>query len=301
MSITDDKSLMRLLTKINDEKGLDFTQYKKGTLLRRINSRLNRYKIDSYDDYIKVLEKEKGEYDELINSLSINVTDFFRNPESFDAISKIVIPRVIYAKRDRGHKIIRAWSCGCSTGDEPYSLAMLLLEKLGKARSKFILTIVGSDIDKDALTQAKEMKYSADRLKALDSELLAKYFEEIDSENFKIKSLVRSMVRFRHHNIIKDRPFVHCDIILCRNLLIYFNKQLQEETILKFYECLNPGGYLILGMTESLIGAAVDCFDNVNNRLRIFRKPESKTEKDEAGGILSQDDIDKIVGGLLEG
>lgn len=291
---------MRLLTKLHDEKGLDFSQYRETSILRRINTRMDRYKTDSYDDYIKILQTNPAEYKELINALTINVTEFFRNPESFNAIDKIVIPRVIFSKSINQHKIIRALSCGCSSGDEPYSLAILLLEKLGDARKKFLLNIVGTDIDRDALEEAKNMVYSKNRLKAVSKKLLDEYFEKIGEDEYKLKSYVRNLVKFRYNNIITDTPFLLCDIILCRNLLIYFNKQLQEEVLLKLYECLNPGGFLVLGMVESLVGSAADVFETVDNRLRVYRRPETGSLKPESGSTLSQCDIDKLVKEMLE-
>lgn len=300
MAITDDPALMRLLTKIHDDKGLDFTQYKEQSLLRRLHSRLYKYNTESYDEYLKILDSQPQEYNGLLNALTINVTEFFRNPESFEAIEKIVIPRVIFAKRAHHHKIIRAWSCGCSSGDEPYSLAMLFLEKLREARKNFLLTVIGSDIDDEALKEAKDMVYSKDRLRAINSSMLEKYFEEVDRDKFRLKSQARSLVRFRRHDIVKERPFMHCDIILCRNLMIYFNKQLQEEVLLKFYEALNPGGFLILGMVESLVGAAANAFEHVDNCLRIYRRPEDKILTYDSQKMLSQEEIDKVVAGMLE-
>ncbi|MBU1922591.1 protein-glutamate O-methyltransferase CheR [Patescibacteria group bacterium] len=299
MSITDNVSLMRLLTKIHEDKGLDFTQYKESTLLRRINSRLHKYELSSFDDYIKVLEESPDEYNELINALTINVTEFFRNPESFEAIKETIIPRVILSKHKKQHKIIRAWSCGCSSGDEPYSLAILFSERLGNAKGRFLLTIIGSDIDKNALKEAEAMTYSRERVKAIDNKLLQKYFEKNESDNFKLKNSVRSLVRLRRHDVIKDIPFMRCDVILCRNLLIYFNKELQEEILLKFYQCLNPGGSLILGMVESLIGPSINIFEHVNNRLRIYRRPEQDFGCGE-NDIISQKEIDKIVNEMLD-
>lgn len=300
MAITDNPELMRLLTRIHDEKGLDFTQYKEPSLIRRIHSRLHKYNTESYDEYLKILDAQPQEYNDLLNALTINVTEFFRNPESFAAIDKIVIPRVIYAKRLNQHKIIRAWSCGCASGDEPYSLAILLLEKLGKAKSNFLLTVIGSDIDDEALSEAKNMVYTKERLRAIGKTMLEEYFEEAGDGKFKLKSQPRALVRLRHHDIVKDKPFMHCDIILCRNLMIYFNKELQEEVLLKFYEALNPGGFLVLGMVESLVGAAVNAFEHVENRLRIYRKPEDKALAYDSQKMLSQEEIDRIVDGILE-
>lgn len=300
MTVANDSALMRLLTRIYEDKGLDFTQYRESSLLRRIASRLRRYDVTSYDEYIAVLDQDPDEYDELINSLTINVTEFFRNPESFRAIEGIIIPRVIHSKERHRHKIIRAWSCGCSTGDEPYSLAMLFLEKLGAARDRFILTILGSDVDGGALEEAKAMVYSKERLKAIGGTLLEKYFEMTGEHKFRLKGAVRSLVRFRHHDVIRDRPFMHCDIILCRNLLIYFNKELQEEILLKFYEALNPGGFLILGMVESLVGEALNAFENMDNRLRIYRRPKEPSLQFDRAEILSQEEIDRIVANMLK-
>ena len=296
----EDPGLVRLLSRIHDQRGMDFTQYKERSIIRRIRVRMRRHNVASYNDYIGILDSRPEEYQELMDTLTINVTEFFRNPESFRAIEDIVIPRVLFAKRRHRHKIIRVWSCGCSSGDEPFSLAILLLEKLGEARSNFLLTIIGSDIDKGALEEARNTVYSASRLGALDQQLLDKYFDPIQEGQFRLKSPVKSLVRFREHDVIKNAPFMHCDIILCRNLMIYFNKELQEEILLKFYQCLNPGGFLVLGMVETLVGSAMDVFEKVDNVLRIYRRPETTESLGEKGEVLSQKDVDRIVQDMLE-
>lgn len=299
MPITEDPILIKVFERLNLKKGLDFTQYKENMLKRRIGARLKKHGLSSYDEYLEVLEKDPCEIDELISALSINVTEFFRNPESFEVIDNIVVPRVLFTKRENRHKIIRAWSCGCSSGDEPYSLAITFLEKLDKARDKFLLTIVGSDIDRFALDEAKNMVYSRNRLKALDETFIDKYFKKTEKGDYKLAGNVRNMVKFRYHNVVNDRPYTHCDIILCRNLLIYFNKQLQEEVLLKFYDCLNPGGFLVLGMTESLVGSAAGRFESVDNRRRIYRKPLRAIDAAGKEGLLSQQEIDKIVNDMI--
>ncbi|MFH1791090.1 MAG: CheR family methyltransferase, partial [Candidatus Omnitrophota bacterium] len=154
------------------------------------------------------------------------------------------------------------------------------------------------DIDMNALLEARNMTYSKERLKAMDGRLIEKYFDKAADGKFILKSYVRNMVRLRQHDIVKDKPYLRCDIVLCRNLLIYFNRQLQEETILKFYECLNPGGFLVLGMVESLIGSAAKMFEHVDNRLRIYRRPEEDEAKG-TGSVMSQEDIDRIVKDML--
>lgn len=297
MGLTNDPQMMKLLTRIHDEKGIDFTQYKEPTLRRRIESRMRRFNLNSFDEYLNLIDEEPGEYDELLNSLFINVTDFFRNPESFAVIEKIVIPRILFAKRSEDRKVIRAWSCGCSTGDEAYSLAMILLDKLGGSKCQYDISIIGTDIDKCAIRDAKNMSYTKDKLSAVSNEDLSKYFEKSDDQ-YRVKDELKKFVRFKYHDVIKDEPIKFCDIILCRNLLIYFNRQLQEEILLKLFECLNPGGFLVLGMVESLIGTSINHYEHIDNKLRIYRKPERYTAINE---ILSQNEIDEVVEKMIKG
>ena len=246
------------------------------------------------------LEENPDELIELIDSLTINVTEFFRNPESFRGIDNVVIPNVIKNKQAKQHKIIRCWSCGCSHGDEPYSLAMLLLQRLGHLKETFKVTVYGTDIDTRVVNNARNIICDEDRLKDVDSRLRSEYFENVGGATYRPTKEVRDIVKFRYQDVVKDKPLLHCDIVLCRNLLIYFNKELQEEILLKFYECLNPGGYLVLGMVESLIGAAGKRFEVVDNRLRIYRRSDNVAEEEEMDGMLSQDEIDKIVNEMIK-
>ncbi|EKD50228.1 MAG: Chemotaxis protein methyltransferase [uncultured bacterium] len=301
MRDSDNKNLITLLTKIYQARGLDFTQYKISMVQRRVRSRMLKCNVSTYEDYFRILDQQPDELGHLIQSFSIQVTELFRNPESFNAIRDIVIPQIIISKREKQHKIIKAWSCGCSTGDEPYSLAMLFLEKLGAARDRFILTILGTDIDDRAIREAGDTEFEKDQISALNQDIIRNYFVKHAHSKFKIADPVRNLVRLRHHDVINDIPYMHCDVILCRNVLIYFNKELQQETQLKFYDCLNPGGFLVLGMTESLIGSASEYFEPVNNSLRIYRRPIARTtgaEKDRE--VLSQNDIDRIIKEMTE-
>lgn len=298
MNVTANSDLVKLLSVLYEKNGVDFTQYKETTLRRRIESRLRRHNCSSYKEYIAYIEKNEKEIELLIDSITINVTEFFRNPEIFDALNNVVIPQVLLSKRENKHKIIKVWSCACSKGDEPYSLAIMLSEKLGNALQKYIVRIIGSDIDDIALDEAKKMIYSGERVKGLPRQLLDKYFEKNLDSKYKISKKISDLVTFKHLDMIKDKPILHCDIIMCRNILIYFKKELQEEILLKLSECLNPGGFLILGMVESLVGTASKIFENVDNKLRIYRKPLDKVSG--TGEILSQNAIDNIVKQILE-
>jgi chemotaxis methyl-accepting protein methylase len=294
-----DPELISVLTQIYEDKGIDFTQYKDKTLLRRLDSRCKRLGFSSYNEYKAFLKDNPEEYVPLLDSLFINVTEFFRNKESFDFIDNTIVPKIIENKKDKKHRVIRVWSCACSTGDEPYSLAMLLLEKLGKETDKFTIVVYGTDIDEGALKDAGEGLYEKDRLKAVPEKLMKKYFEQKTDILFQLKKEVVNLVMFRHHDVINDKPIKHCDLILCRNLLIYFNKQLQEETLLKFHQSLNDSGYLILGMVESLVGAASTHFETADNRLRVYKCLKSKKIDLETGNLMDQAEIDRLIKELL--
>jgi chemotaxis protein methyltransferase CheR len=290
--------LTGLLTRIYEERGIDFTQYKLNTITRRIGSRLSRRGVSSMEEYLAVLDRDASEYDSLIEALTINVTEFFRNPKSFAAIRDIVIPAIIADKRAHLHRIIRVWSCGCAGGDEAYSAAILLDGKLGKAIDRFSVSVTGTDVSESTLAEARKGKYTAARLKAMDPELVKKYFTENNAGEYSVRRGIKDMVKFQRHDVVSDPPFRRCDVILCRNLLIYFNRELQADTVLKLRDCLNPGGFLVLGMAETMPGRAMSEFDTVNGALRVYRRPE-RDRPGIAEGLLSQDDIDRIVGEML--
>ena len=301
MNRKTDENFTKILEVLFEYNGLDFSLYKEGTLRRRIDSRLRTLSLSDYEEYLNNLKTDESERIELINSIAINVTEFFRNPEIFEVFKEKVIPQILFYKTKKKHHIIKVWSCGCSSGDEPYSASIILKEKLGKNIDKFLIKIIGTDIDNESLRTARNVTYLENSLKALDGDLLQKYFEKKSDEEYKLKFDVSSMVKFLNHDVVMDKPIVGCDVILCRNLLIYFNKELQEEILLKFNECLNPGGFLILGMMESLKGSTRDMFEKFDNKLRIYRKPDVEIDSNEkfVDSKLSQEDIDSIVNDLI--
>jgi chemotaxis protein methyltransferase CheR len=295
----ENKKLIALLARLHDRRGIDFTQYKPSTLERRISARMLKNGFSSYEEYGAFLDKNPQECVELIDSITINVTDFFRNDESFEALEKQVIPEILGVKNSKGHRLLRVWSCGCSEGDEPYSIAMLLDGALENDRRDLIITIYGTDVDQRAIEKAKKAVYDGKRIEGIGSRLRKKYFNETEADRYSLKDVIRQMVTFRVHDVVNDKPFLNCDLILCRNLLIYFNKQLQEEVLLKFRECLSPGGFLVLGMTESLVGSAMNGFIPVNNRLRIYRRPFEEKVDIRTAEKLTQEQVDRIVKELV--
>jgi len=267
-----DSDLKYLIGKIHRARDIDFSLYRSSTLKRRIRSRLRATGRSSYLDYIAYPNKRPEEYDKLIDAITINVSEFFRNPEAFEAIEKKVIPEIIERKKRSRNNVIRAWSAGTSFGEEACSLAILFLEALGDEISDFDLKITGTDIDTMALDKARKGRYESGSLKEVKKrKRFLKYFDESDKE-FMVQDRVRVVTRFRAHNVVVDRPLPNVDLILCRNVIIYFTKPLQEMVFSTFARALHEDGVLVLGKVETLSGYPREFFDVVDSRERIYKK-----------------------------
>jgi chemotaxis protein methyltransferase CheR len=217
-----------------------------------------------------VLKKDLSEYDRLFDALTINVTNFFRDKSTYRVIKETVIPELVSSKKKQGRKIIRVWSAGCASGEEPYSMAILFHKILGDKINDFLISIHATDIDEVSLDKAKSGEYEAGAVSEVDETILKRYFKR--NLKYELKEEIKQMVMFTRHDLISDRPLAHLDVILCRNVLIYFSRDLQMRLFDKFCEALNRGGYLILGKTESLAGESAGLFQPVNIRERIYRK-----------------------------
>ncbi len=260
-----------LLDKIQRNKGADFSLYRTGTLKRRIDSRLKSVGCKDYSDYIIYLNKNPEEYDNLISAITINVTEFFRNPETFVVLEKKVIPEIIRSKKEQGKKVIRAWSAGTSNGEEAYSLAILFLEALGENITDFDIVVYGTDVDPACVEKGKAGSYTAGGMKEINKERLMKYFNK-NEENYEVNDSVKKLTRFMAHNLVSDEFLKHLDLVLCRNVVIYFTKPLQEMVYNNFARALNKGGFVVLGKVESLWGFVQKDFAAFDNRERIYRK-----------------------------
>ncbi len=254
------KSLVKRL------KGIDITGYKDDFLMRRVRARMLALGITSIESYIRYLKNNPSEIDKLLDALSINVSEFFRDPWVWDKVRKILEQLI------RSKSIVRIWSAGCSRGEEPYTISIIVHEILGSVNGFKKVTIYATDIDKEAIKEAMEGVYSLSALKNVPKHLLYKYFEKIDLTKYKVKDSVKSIVKFRQHDLIKDPPLLFMDIVFCRNVLIYFNKELQSKVIRKFYKSLNSRGYLVLGISEYLPEDLRGLFEVYDLRSRIFRK-----------------------------
>jgi chemotaxis protein methyltransferase CheR len=193
--------------------------------------------------------------------------------EVFDAFKNDVIPQLLSEKRKRNSKMVRIWSAACSIGEEPYTIGIILHEKLGTELNNFLISIHATDIDGKALSVARAGVYDAQALKKLKKYMVSKYFDAVDgNDKYRIKDNVKHLVRLQQHDLISGKKFSHFDIIFCRNVMIYFGKELQSRLLLDFYDALNEGGYLIIGRTETMVGEAREKFTCVNTRERIYKK-----------------------------
>jgi chemotaxis protein methyltransferase CheR len=224
---------------------IDLNAYKERQMKRRIDALIAKHKIDSYSVYVDTIRKNPVMYEEFINYLTINVSEFYRNPDQWNLLEQDVIP---YLFNQFGNNI-KIWSAACSTGDEPYSLVMLLSKFLPLSRIKVIAT----DIDKQILEKARLGLYNVKSLKGLPDEFIKKYFHEINDKTYQISDSIKACVEFKHHDLLKDPYPSNCDLIICRNVLIYFTEEAKLDIYKKFNSSLKKDGILFVGSTEQII------------------------------------------------
>ncbi|RSM79269.1 chemotaxis protein CheR [Amycolatopsis sp. WAC 01375] len=265
--IEDSQELETLLAFIRDSRGFDFTGYKRTSLARRIQKRMQTVKIAGYGEYRDFLETNADEFPELFNTILINVTSFLRDAEAWSYLRKTVVPELV-AKVGADEEI-RIWSAGCSSGEEAYSLAIIFAEELGIEESTRRVKIYGTDVDEEALREARTGLYPAKSLEHLPGELKKKYFEPTGNL-FAFRRDLRRRVIFGRHDITRDAPISRVDLLACRNTLMYFNVEAQAKIIERFHFALNEGGHLFLGKAEMLLSDGVR-FDVANIRNRVFK------------------------------
>ncbi|HEY8613207.1 MAG TPA: CheR family methyltransferase, partial [Roseomonas sp.] len=263
--------LSAIATILRNRTGHDFHGYKPNTFLRRIQRRMHVVRIDDLDAYMERLRADPAEVQDLFQDLLIGVTQFFRDPAEFELLEREIIPALL-RERQAG-ETLRVWVLGCSTGEEAYSLAMLIREATAVMDSPPHVQIFATDIDARALAVARTGRYLASIEKDVLPERLARWFSK-EGGTYSIHKDLREMCIFSAHNVIKDAPFSRVDLISCRNLLIYLNADLQERVIPLFHFSLRAGGYLFLGPSENVTRHA-RLFQAVDRRYRIFRRQET--------------------------
>ncbi|HAO92552.1 MAG: hypothetical protein A2X99_03960 [Deltaproteobacteria bacterium GWB2_55_19] len=258
-----DGDLDMLLEKIFNERGWDFRNYKRSSVMRRISKRLALLDCPSYGDYSVLLDRDPSEYDRLFSNLTIKVSEFFREPEVFARLCEAV-------KEDWREKALKVWCCGCGHGEEAYSIAILLSECLSfEAISN--ARIFATDIDHDALDAARKALYREESMKNVLQDLRDKYFSCADGL-YKVKHNIRNLVKFGVLDIVRNPSISGVDVLFCRNLFIYFNKSLQAEVFEKLDYSLKPGGLLVLGKAEVIPPLFAHKYAPVGTRLSTYRK-----------------------------
>ncbi|HEY1574152.1 MAG TPA: CheR family methyltransferase [Pseudonocardiaceae bacterium] len=263
-----DPGLEELLQFIRDSRGFDFTGYKRTSISRRIRKRMQDVGIADFVDYRDLLESSAEEFRYLFNTILINVTAFFRDTETWNYLQREIVTELLSGIDPT--QDIRVWSAGCSTGEEAYSLAIVLAEALGIDECARRVKIYGTDVDEEALREARSGVYPAKALEPLSDELRTKYFESTGGR-YTFRSDLRRRVIFGRHDITRDAPISRLDLLLCRNTLMYFNVEAQSQIVDRFHFAIRENGYLLLGKAEMLL-AEGNRFEIVSMRQRTFRR-----------------------------
>jgi two-component system CheB/CheR fusion protein len=272
----DAQEFEALIEYLKHSRGFDFTGYKRSSLRRRMGKRMQSLRIERYVDYVDYLEVHPEEFIQLFNTILINVTSFFRDATAWEFLSADVITRLLAGKQP--HEPIRVWSAGCASGEEAYTLAMILAEVLGLESFRQRVKIYATDVDEEALAQARHASYSGRDLQPVSATLRSKYFEQV-GHRFLFRPDLRRVVIFGRHDLVQDAPISRLDLLVCRNALMYFNAETQSRILARFHFALNDTGIIFLGKAEMLLTRA-NLFTPVHLKHRIFAKVAKPTLRD---------------------
>jgi two-component system, chemotaxis family, CheB/CheR fusion protein len=310
-----DENLIAILKLVLKQSGMDFSHYKINTIKRRIIRRMILYKITTLEDYVEYLKQHAGEIQQLYQDLLINVTSFFRDEELSDYLKKTLLPRIAASKSPS--QPIRVWVPACSTGQEAYSIAMLLMEVLGEKAMSTTVQLFATDLSEQAINKARLGIYSREEVASVTPKRLQQFFTKIDG-TYRIMKSIRDICVFATHNALKDPPFSRVDLISCSNLLIYLEPILQKRLISTFHYSLNNTGFLVLSKSET-VGNASQYFAQVDKKFKVYAKKKEASakaifemtyrrateEKKEQGNLPAlrlkpdENDLDKAVDNLL--
>ncbi|MCF7922866.1 MAG: protein-glutamate O-methyltransferase CheR [Candidatus Marinimicrobia bacterium] len=270
--------LDHILDYLQEQTGLNFSANHSSMIIRRLQGRLTKTSQASYPEYLAYLKQHNTELTELQDALTINVTRFFRDSFTFEYFNHQLLPEIFVEKKKSRYASLRIWSAGCASGEEAYSMAILIKEYLEKENQQISTSIFATDIDKKALEAARAGVYSTKSVLDVKYQYLQKYFIASD-RGLELKAEIKNMVDFSFFDMLGHKPqtpsesiYGGFDVVLCRNLLIYFQADFQEIIIDKLYQSLNKNGFLILGESERILGKLRDKFHEVSNLCRIYRK-----------------------------
>jgi len=262
-----------LLEKLYQDGKHDFRDYKRGTLIRRLERRLQATAVKTYLDYMRFLDTHPEEYQRLSDYLTIQVSSFFRSTYTFQQVARLVLPELVSGKRDQKQQSLRFWSTACARGEEPYSIAILLAQCLGQRLSDFNISIYATDISRHALDEAQAGLYHPEDVEGLPPVILESYFTR-HSEGYAVNSDIRQMVNFSYFDLVSTTapPFTSLDCVFCCNILIYLQKQLQERVLEMLYDSLATPGYLILGEVERPTSSLRERLECLDAKAKIYKK-----------------------------
>ena len=264
---TDNAGFMRVVRHIQDEVDFEPEYYNEAYLNRRISARMRRQDVEEYDDYLSVLQNDPSEKESLMDSLTINVTNFFRNGKMWEEL------RPVLQELTENNRLVKAWSAPCADGREPYSMYMLAIDdrKIDESR----LSVLGTDISDEALESARKGMYNTTRTTDIGEELSLldhpERYVDVEDNEFTVKPEIRRQIDFERHDLVQDGPKRNYDLIFCRNLLIYIDSEYKLPVFDTLTDSLNEGGYLVVGMTETVPQEIRGDFEPVSKRCRIYK------------------------------
>ncbi|MDD5730665.1 MAG: late competence development ComFB family protein [Candidatus Omnitrophica bacterium] len=267
-----------LLNKIYDDRGVDFRHYHKEILKRRLSIRMNVNRVQNFSDYLRLLINSPQEYDKLFEVFCINVSEFFRDPDVWESVKKI-LKELIQKKISQNERKLIIWSSASASGEEPYSIAILVKELSKTIDTRNLsIEITGTDIDEKALRACGKAEYPKAALKNVSDEFQKLYFTQQFTGNFKLKDEIKRMVNFKSLDLIASDYIPNTDLVFCRNVFIYFTRSLQDQLLMKFYRSLIEGGYFVMGKTETMWMEAKEIFEELDFRAHIYRKRTSRPD-----------------------
>ncbi|MEV4511014.1 CheR family methyltransferase [Dactylosporangium sp. NPDC049525] len=261
-----DPDFETLLVHLKEARGFDFTGYKRSSLMRRVDRRMAQVNVGGYVEYLDFLQVHQDEFTALFNTILINVTSFFRDPDAWSTLARDVLPRLLAEHGDR----LRVWSAGCASGEEAYTLAIVLAEALGIETFRERVKIYATDVDEEGLASARQALYTGQDLAGVEPALVQRYFEP-SGDRFTFRKDLRRSIIFGRNDLVQDAPISRIDLLLCRNTLMYFNAETQTRVLSRFHFALAPTGVLFLGKAEMLLSHA-GMFTPIDLKRRMFRK-----------------------------
>ena len=268
--VATDMELVDLIARLQLKFGTDLSSYRLNCLKRRISLRMSTLRIESFDAYLAHLSSDSEEIERLLDTITIHVTEFFRDAEVFEAIAGEVLPGVVERIKRRAAGALRVWSAGCSTGEEAYSLAIVILEYMRSRRVDLGLEVFATDISKEACRIGRRGIYDRRKMDRIPPPLRDRYLETVP-EGFRVAATVRRAVLFSAHDLFERAPYGELDMVVCRNVLIHFDHVVRNDVIRGFHGALVRGGMLMLGKTEAITGSAGTLFELVDPKIKLYQ------------------------------